>query len=111
MESLLEPVWTNLMEKINEVFSKGFTVWTLVGFLGAVMFFSRFFVQWIASERRKESVIPISFWYLSIVGSLLLLAYSLHKADIVFISMYIANCLIYFRNLQFIYKKRPMENA
>lgn len=82
-----------------------FGFWEGVGFLGLVIFSSRFLVQWIVSERRKESVIPVSFWYLSIAGSLLLLAYAIYRADPVFILSYVFNGLIYGRNLVLIYRK------
>jgi len=63
-------------------------------------------VQGIVSEIRKESVIPVSFWYLSIIGSLFLLSYALHRADPIFILSYLFNGLIYGRNLYFIYARR-----
>ena len=47
--------------------------WIAIGFGGQLVFFSRFFVQWIASEKAKRSVVPLAFWYLSMVGGLLLL--------------------------------------
>lgn len=111
MESLLEPIWSAVQQKWLEISSQQFTYWTIIGLLGGAMFFSRFFVQWIASERKKESVIPVSFWYLSIFGSLLLLAYAIHRADVVFILMYLPNCLIYFRNLHLIHVKKKLEEA
>lgn len=91
---------------LTEIFSQGFGLWELLGFIGLTVFSSRFIVQWIASERRKESVIPVSFWYLSIVGSFCLLAYALHKQDPVFILSYLFNGVIYGRNLYFIYSKK-----
>ena len=54
------------------------TVWEMVGWIGQVLFFGRFFVQWIVSEKQKRSVIPFHFWTLSIGGSILLLAYAVH---------------------------------
>ena len=55
--------------------------WTVVGFAGQALFFGRFFVQWLASERRKTSVIPKAFWFLSLAGSAVLLAYAIHRRD------------------------------
>ncbi len=92
-----------MVDKIQQIFSQDFTFWMLLGFLGQAVFASRFIVQWIASEIAKKSVIPNAFWYLSIIGCLLTLAYAFHKADPVFIVGYLFNCLIYFRNLYFIY--------
>jgi len=83
-----------------------FGAWHIVGFLGLAAFSARFLIQWIASERRKESVIPVAFWHLSIVGSLLLLAYALRQRDPVFILSYLFNCGIYLRNLYFIRHSR-----
>lgn len=91
--------------KLSEILSQGVGFWEVVGFIGLLVFSSRFIVQWIASERRKESVIPVAFWYLSIVGSLCLLGYAIHRSDPIFILSYLFNGLIYFRNLYFIYSK------
>lgn len=76
-----------------------FDLWLIIGLIGQVMFSMRFILQWIASERHKKSIIPISFWYFSIAGSLLLLAYSIQRQDPVFILGQSLGCVIYFRNL------------
>ena len=80
-------------------------VWTAVGLLGQGCFFARFFVQWIASERRKVSVIPTAFWLFSLAGSLVLLSYGIHRRDPVIIIGQIPGFFIYSRNLWFIYQK------
>jgi lipid-A-disaccharide synthase-like uncharacterized protein len=80
--------------------------WVIFGFLGQAMFTMRFVVQWIASEKKKESVIPVTFWYFSLGGGLILLAYAIRQMDPVFIAAYLLNPIIYFRNLWFIYKKK-----
>ncbi len=81
--------------------------WILVlGFTGQVLFFMRFLVQWIQSEKQKKSVIPLSFWYFSIGGSTLLLAYAILRKDPVFILGQAAGFLIYFRNLNLIYREK-----
>lgn len=80
--------------------------WLLFGFIGQAMFTMRFIVQWIASEKRKESVIPVAFWYFSLGGGLILLAYAIRQMDPVFIAAYLLNPIIYSRNLYFIYKRR-----
>ncbi|UCF37334.1 MAG: lipid-A-disaccharide synthase N-terminal domain-containing protein [Acidobacteriota bacterium] len=95
-----------MVEKLVEIFSQGVGFWEVVGFVGLVVFSSRFIIQWIASEKKKESVIPVSFWYLSIVGSLCLLAYALVRQDPIFILSYLFNGFIYLRNLYFVYSKR-----
>ncbi|HEY8021979.1 MAG TPA: lipid-A-disaccharide synthase N-terminal domain-containing protein [Thermoanaerobaculia bacterium] len=80
-------------------------LWLAVGFCGQALFFGRFFVQWIASERRKASVIPPAFWYLSIAGGLVLLVYSIHRRDPVFVVGQGTGLVIYGRNLWFIHRK------
>ncbi len=85
------------------------TTWTLIGFLGQGFFFSRFLVQWIASERRKQSVIPLSFWFFSLAGSIVLLAYGLHRRDLVIILGQIPGAFIYTRNLWLLRRMRSGE--
>ncbi|MBN2327457.1 MAG: lipid-A-disaccharide synthase N-terminal domain-containing protein [Candidatus Omnitrophica bacterium] len=98
--------------KLSQIISGEFGIWDVVAILGLLTFSSRFIIQWIVSEIRKESVIPVAFWHLSIVGSLLMLAYALHIADRWIILSYLFNSLIYFRNLYFIYtKKRGVETG
>lgn len=82
--------------------------WLIFGFIGQAMFTMRFLVQWIASEKRKESVIPVSFWYFSLIGGLIVLIYAIHRMDPVFILAYLPGNFIYFRNLYFIYKKKKI---
>ena len=77
-------------------------VWLGIGLLGQAMFSARFLVQWIASERRKQSVVPTHFWYFSIGGGLTLLAYAIYRMDPVFILGQSAGVFIYLRNLYFI---------
>ena len=74
-------------------------VWIAIGFLGQICFSARFLVQWIASERAKRSVVPRAFWYLSILGSLVLLAYAIWRRDPVFIAGQSLGILVYGRNL------------
>jgi len=87
--------------------------WVLFGFAAQFVFFLRFAVQWWVSEKKKESVIPVSFWYLSIVGTLMILIYSIKRQDIVFIAASCLNSLIYVRNLVLIHrkKKEAKDNA
>jgi lipid-A-disaccharide synthase-like uncharacterized protein len=80
------------------------TIWLAVGFLGQAMFSMRFLIQWIQSERRRQSVIPIAFWYFSVAGGSLLLAYALWRLDPVFIVGQAGGLLIYGRNLYFIHR-------
>jgi len=73
--------------------------WLVLGFIAQGLFAARFLVQWVTSERARQSVIPASFWYLSLAGSTLLLVYAIHKRDIVFILGQSAGMLVYVRNL------------
>ena len=80
-------------------------VWLGVGLLGQALFSARFLVQWIASERKKESVVPRQFWYFSLGGGLTLLLYALYRHDPVFILGQGAGLFVYARNLYFIHKR------
>ena len=73
--------------------------WYVIGFAGQLAFGSRFVVQWLDSERRKQVSIPVAFWYLSITGGIALLAYALHQKDPVFAFGQGAGLLVYVRNL------------
>jgi len=77
-------------------------VWLAIGLLGQAFFSARFVVQWIATERRRRSVVPHQFWYFSIGGGLTLLAYAIHRGDPVFILGQAAGLFVYSRNLYFI---------
>lgn len=79
-------------------------VWVGVGLVGQALFSARFIVQWIASERRKQSVVPREFWYLSLAGALITLSYAIYRLDPVFILGYTPGLFIYARNLYFIRK-------
>lgn len=79
-----------------------FNFFMILGFVGQFFFSMRFVVQWIASEKHKKSVVPLSFWIFSILGSSLLLIYAIYRKDPVFILGQAPNLLIYFRNIWFI---------
>jgi len=78
------------------------TLWIVIGFLGQALFSARFFVQWLASERVKRSVIPTAFWYFSLAGGVTLLAYAIHRQDPVFIAGQGLGLVVYLRNLYLI---------
>ena len=78
----------------------------IIGFAGQGLFASRFIVQWIYSERKGESSIPIIFWYLSIFGGIGLLTYAIFRKDPVIISGQLFGIIIYLRNLFLIYKNK-----
>jgi lipid-A-disaccharide synthase-like uncharacterized protein len=80
--------------------------WILVGLGGQVLFMMRFVVQWIVSERAHRSTIPVAFWWLSIAGAAILLAYAIWRTDPVFILGQSLGFLIYARNLWLIHAER-----
>jgi lipid-A-disaccharide synthase-like uncharacterized protein len=84
-------------------------VWLVTGLIGQAVFFARFLVQWIVSERRGKSVIPNAFWFLSLTGSLILLTYAVHIRDIVFTLGQAFGFMVYIRNLMLIYRRRVAE--
>ncbi|MCX6925302.1 MAG: lipid-A-disaccharide synthase N-terminal domain-containing protein [Verrucomicrobia bacterium] len=91
---------TNLIWHHGKLFGIEWGVWKVVGWLGNAVFFSRFFVQWYATEKLKRVVVPTAFWWLSLAGSLLLLSYALfYKQDSVFIFAYAFTWIPYIRNL------------
>ena len=84
-------------------------IFLVIGFLGQGLFASRFVVQWIYSEKKGESSIPLIFWYLSIFGGIGLLTYAIFRKDPVIITGQLFGIFIYLRNLILIYKKKKYE--
>ena len=82
----------------------------IIGFAGQGLFASRFIVQWIYSEKKGVSYIPVIFWYLSILGGLGLLTYAIFRKDPVIISGQLFGIFIYLRNLILIYRKKNDKN-
>ena len=81
-----------------------------MGLLGQVLFMMRFIVQWIHSERHQKSLIPISFWYFSLLGSVIVLAYGFHKTELVIIVGQLPGTLVYIRNLMLIKKANTKKS-
>ena len=86
------------------------SLWLAIGFGGQLAFTGRFALQWLYSEYKKRSVIPVGFWYLSIIGSALLLAYAIYRQDPVFIVGQSFGFIVYLRNLQLIAKHHERED-
>src|SRR4029077_1201621 len=93
----------------------------VLGMIGNATFSMRFLVQWLASERQGESVIPVSFWYWSVAGSIIMFLYFVFRRDPVGILAYLPNSIIYIRNLVLIRRRnfaytaaassqKPLEN-
>ncbi|SDI37932.1 lipid-A-disaccharide synthase N-terminal domain-containing protein [Lutimaribacter saemankumensis] len=87
------------------------TFWIVIGFAGQLLFTSRFLVQWLASERRRESVVPVAFWWLSLAGGLTLLTYALYRQDPVFIMGQGMGIFIYLRNLMLLSRSAKEKTA
>ena len=83
--------------------------WVVFGLAAQLMFTARFLLQWIASERAKDSVMPVAFWYFSLIGGVMLLIYALYRADPVFILGQALGVFIYARNLWLICAKRRAQ--
>ena len=81
------------------------SLWIGIGFAGQLLFTARFLVQWIASERRRESVVPVAFWWFSLAGGVTLLSYALWRHDPVFILGQAMGLVVYARNLALIHAK------
>ena len=81
-------------------------IFLIVGFTGQLIFASRFVVQWIYSEKKGRSEIPLIFWYLSILGGIGLLIYAIFRKDPVIIMGQSFGIFIYIRNLVLIYRSK-----
>ena len=86
-------------------------IWVVIGFGGQFAFTGRMLLQWFISEKRKESVIPEAFWWLSLIGGLAMFAYFVWRQDIVAVLGQSSGVVIYARNLRLIYKQRRRELA
>ncbi len=90
---------TNLLWHNGKLLDIDWSVWKVIGWVGNLIFSSRFLVQWYATEKRKRVVVPQAFWWLSLAGSLTFLCYSIHQRDSVFIFAYAFTWIPYTRNL------------
>ena len=80
--------------------------WNILGIVGQALFASRFIIQWMVSEIERRSVIPVAFWYCSMGGGILLLAYAIHREEPVFIAGQGLGLIVYIRNLRLIHRER-----
>jgi lipid-A-disaccharide synthase-like uncharacterized protein len=90
---------TDLIWHDDKLLGITWNAWKVIGWLGNAFFFSRFLVQWYATEKKQQVVVPPAFWWLSLAGSLTLLCYSIHKQDSVFIFAYAFTWIPYIRSL------------
>jgi lipid-A-disaccharide synthase-like uncharacterized protein len=85
--------------------------WTILGLAGQFTFGGRFILQWLASEIKKQSHVPVAFWYLSLLGSVIMLIYSLHRQEPVIVLGFVLNIFIYIRNLHLIGMNKKSETV
>ncbi len=86
-------------------------MWIAFGLLGQALFSGRWLVQWFISEKRGRSVVPTLFWYLSLGGGIVLLAYAIYRQDPVFILGQAMGSTVYLRNLFLIYREKAAAEA
>ena len=86
-------------------------IWLVIGFLGQALFTMRFVVQWIMSEKVRRSIIPVAFWYFSVGGGCVLLAYAIYREDPVFIAGQAGGLIVYGRNLYLIFREKRDHRA
>ncbi len=96
--SIIEFIKSAIAEQIV-----GDPIWATIALVGQLVFGGRFVLQWIVSEYKKKSHVPTSFWFVSLLGSLILLSYSIHIKNPIFMLGFSLNTLIYIRNLHLIY--------
>jgi lipid-A-disaccharide synthase-like uncharacterized protein len=90
-------------------FQNNYMLWKIIGFTGLGVFQARWVVQWLHSERHKESRVPVAFWWLSLFGALLELTYFLRQQDSVGVAGYCISAVPYTRNLMLVYAKRRRD--
>lgn len=86
-------------------------VWVSLGLLGQVLFTGRMILQWLVSEKKKQSVVPPAFWWMSLIGASMLITYFIWRKDIVGFLGQGTGWLIYTRNLWLIYKSKPEQDT
>jgi lipid-A-disaccharide synthase-like uncharacterized protein len=110
-------MWLNQLAAYFDGMSPTEIAWISIGFFGQLMFFMRFFFQWLHSERARRSVLPEIFWYFSFAGGATLLTYAIYRADPVFILGQSMGLFVYSRNIYFVWREKrqkreePVEDA
>ncbi len=98
--------FSEFAQRFRMPFQESYYLWKAIGYAGILTFGSRFLVQWLYSEKHKESKVPPIFWWQSLAGTLLCLAYALRQKDSVFMAGYIFNLIPYIRNIMLIRRKQ-----
>ena len=86
-------------------------LWVSFGTLGQLVFFSRWIIQWLSSEKYKTSFIPVSFWWCSLLGGIITLLYAHHIGSFPFMLVQAIGIIVYTRNLLLIYKRQNEKNS
>ncbi len=104
-------MWESVLNAIQKAIEqiKLDPYWELTAFVGEAVFGGRFVLQWLVSEYKKKSHVPIAFWYMSIIGSMILAVYSIHKGLPILIAAFTLQIGIYARNLVLIKKHRKAQ--
>ncbi len=103
---MIDAIITSIQQAVEQV--KQDPGWEITAFVGEGVFGGRFLLQWIISEIKKESYVPVAFWYMSILGSIILLAYFAHKQSLALMITFALQIPIYVRNLILIYRKKAL---
>ncbi len=85
--------------------------WLTVGFVGQALFTARFILQWLASERKGESVVPVEFWWLSLLGGAAVLCYAISRRDPVIVTGQGMGLVVYVRNLILLHRAKRVQTA
>ena len=96
---------------LTQFFERAIQPMAVIGWIGQALFFSRFLVQWIVSEKEQRSTIPLAFWYLSLGGGIMLLTYAIWRHDPVITTGQAVGLLVYLRNLVLIHRARRHRKA
>ena len=97
-------------EYLYDVFVTRFDLWLVFGLLAQLVFTARFLVQWLASEKAGRSVVPMAFWFLSIVGGTMTLVYGIQRREPVIIMGQTLSIFIYIRNVMLIFKNKSNQS-
>ena len=86
-------------------------IWVSIGTIGQLIFFSRWIIQWLSSEKSKNSVIPVAFWWCSLVGGIITLIYAHHIQSFPFMLAQAIGIIVYSRNLLLINRRKNEKNS
>ena len=85
-------------------------LWVSFGTIGQLVFFSRWIIQWLSSEKNKSSTIPIAFWWCSLIGGVITLIYAHHIGSFPFMLAQAIGIIVYSRNLLLIHRSIDEKN-